>query len=466
MKGGARSTASALLDVATHPTATIDEIKSLFTHIAAIFSDFNNLGAGLRTHGKAIATIVVKYLPLAGVPGYTAAQAIEKLPIDKFIEVAASIIDFFTGKGDLMHMLTAMGELVGDIWNKLKEIIPQILAKVGHEVSQAIGNSTELTVLANAFGANYESPAVRQAREAYDKMKADRAVEDTARDAANTAKTAAYQTQVTADQAAAKKERQGRYVKAQEENAKTALTKLHYTPEEAGGYGTPQTDMNKIAPVTKKDKEYIEAFLAKTGDDIEKTGLEAPDGLTKKPVLDQAALDKLFQDAYETHTNNDKLWEMTIDPALKAKAYAGDKPSQQLILKYYNRIITPDANHGGSGQYSQAGMQYLATKGVRMAKEELMTDEIRQRMQNDRHAIDEGEQLSLDETKWLKDQEGGYDPRDTAAGKYVFVPGQGGRKPVRQAVVGTGHPFYHMAVRGGKRPRTELLDPRFFEGSM
>ena len=486
LKGGARSTASALLDVATNPKASLEELKSLFTHLASIFSDMGNLGAGIRTHGKEIVRIVIKYLPLAGAPGFAAATAIERMPINKLIEVAASIVDFFTGKGDILTMLKAMGEVIGDIWNQLKDIIPKILEKVGAAVSSAIGSSNELTVLANAFGANYESPAVREAREEYEKEKARSAAAGAEKDRQNLIRQAAQDKEKAEYEAKVKKEAEEREA-ANKTQVRTdsqkqfkdglayhidyALKELGYTPEEAAGYasGVPQTDMAKIAPVTKKDVEYIKAMEAKAADDYTKRGFLPPDGYVQGTVLSDEAMQKLKAEAIQTHTNKDTLWGMANDSQLKAKAYTGDKAAQQLILRYYNAII------------SQNGLQYLAGKGVRMAKEELMTAEDKERLARNKSLIADGESISLSETAWTKAQGGGYDPRDTATQIYKFVEGQGDTyepRPGGGAMTGGGYgvvgrgsvrprdPFryvHHFAAMNGKRARTEMLDPNFFE---
>jgi hypothetical protein len=428
LRGGARSTASAILDVATNPKATIEEFKGIFGHIAALFSDIHNLGGNLRIHGKAIYQFVVKYLPLAGTPGYAAATFLERVPIDKIIEVAASILDFFSGKGDLMHMLDAMASMVGDIFNQLKDLIPQIIAKVGHEISDAIGSNTTAATLANMFGANYESPAVRQAREAWEREKARADAANAEKDRQNTVRQAAQDNEKATAEAGAKAKTDAQFTKAQEDNKKAALQRLQFTPAEIAGYGSPQIDMSKIAPVTLKDKQYIDAFLAKAADELEKTGIPPPAGTPKVAPLDQAALDKLLEDALATHKNNDALWAMADDAQLKAAAYGGDKASQQKILKYYNVILNPDG-----GQPTAVGLQYLADKGVRMAKEELN----------------------------LPDQEG-YDPRDTATKKYTFSTG--GSKPLRGGNKHLALAFMEArAKRSGKRSHTETLDPFFFE---
>ena len=483
LKGGARSTAAALLDVASHPTASIDELKGLFGHVAAIFSDINNLGGNLRLHGKAIYLLLIKYLPLAGAPGYTAATVLERVPVDKYIEVAASILDFFTGKGDLMHMLNAMADLVGNLFNQLKDLVPQILAKVGHEVSEAIGSSNAAASIANLFGANYEFPAVRQAREAATAEYAKEAAANEAKDKAAAERQTAIDTEKTAAEDTAKSAKEAQYVKSQKENLAQALTRLQFTPGEVEGYGTPQTDINKIAAVTQKDKQFIDAFLAKTGADLEKSGYPAPSGTPKAVVLDQPALDKLQGDAVTSHKNNDELWAMTQDPQLKAKAYAGDKAAQQLILKYYNKIMSPEG-----GNPTETGMQYLAGKGVRMAKEQMMSQETFNRVSADRKVLADGDELDEAEAAWLKEQESGYDPRDTAAGQYHFDASNpsGGSKPCGRGkphtailAPGTIHPFYsehygrhpftimkQRAAREGRVARLDTLDPHFFEGNM
>ena len=165
---------------------------------------------------------------------------------------------------------------------------------MGAAVSSAIGSSNELTVLANAFGANYESPAVREAREEYEKEKARSAAAGAEKDRQNLIRQAAQDKEKAEYEAKVKKEAEEREA-ANKTQVRTdsqkqfkdglayhidyALKELGYTPEEAAGYasGVPQTDMAKIAPVTKKDVEYIKAMEV----EVEKFLSEVEDTLTK-----------------------------------------------------------------------------------------------------------------------------------------------------------------------------------------
>jgi len=480
LRGGARSTLAALADVATNPKGAIEELKGLFTHAAALFSDMKNIGGNLRVHGKAIFVLVIKYLPLAGAPGYTAATVLERMPIDKYIEVAASILDFFTGKGDLMHMLTSMADLVGDIFNQLKDLIPQIIAKVGHEVSEAIGSSNTAAGLANLFGANYELPAVRQAREA-------QAVENAKYQAdqeATKVKNAAKQAQYDKDQAAFlekdKKDNAAKFVEFQKKNYKdTLIDTLKYEPEDVAHYDPPES-----MPLTAAEKAFMTAKLASYADGLEKNGYHAPEGTPKGVVLDETALEKLRADAVASSKTMDAVWAKANDPALKAKALAGDKPSQDLILMYYGRIQQPSDKPyvagyiNGDGQMSQAGVQFLAGKNVRAAKEYMLSDADYNRLQRDKADIAQGSTLPPAEATWYNATTSGYDPRDTPTQKFdVNTAGgnvSGGSKPRITAskthhAANAHHAFHHLKVRAermGRRVHLDTLDPFFFEGTV
>lgn len=524
LRGGARTTAAALLDVARNPTASLDELKSLFTHVASIFSDMGNLGAGLRTHGKEITRIVIKYLPIAGAPGFAAATAIEKLPIDKLIEVAASIVDFFTGKGDILTMLKAMGEVIGDIWNQLKDIIPKILekvgaavqevvAKIGHEGAKAIGSSNELSAVANIFGANYESPAVREAREEYEREKARSAAAGAEKDRQNLIRQAA-QDKEKADYLAQQIAKEGEAAKGAKTLKAATLPRLlnqavqddlfpsiGFTPSEAAGYvsGVPQLTYDKIAPVTKKDLELIKAYKARKVAEFVKQGTADADAITTfGPAPTEQAYTKLVEDARKSRVDKDALWEMANDSQLKAKAYSGDQAAQNLILKYYSFILNPDVNRGGDpgepriqggppiGTYTQTGLSYLANKGVRMAKEATtpLSPEDKERLARNKATIADGDPLSLEETAWTKKTEGGgggYDPRDTANQTYRYDINAGDTYDARPAGAANAPPaaasqtgltgggrnspdnIEETVTRTNKRVRSSALDPFFFD---
>jgi len=126
MKGGARTTVEAIGGLVLHPKDSLQDFKDFFTELGKIYNN-GDVGNGLRTHGIAATTLAIKYLPLAGVPGVAAATALEKLEINKWIKILASLIDFVAGKGNLMDFLNALKELVGDIFNLLKDIITDVI---------------------------------------------------------------------------------------------------------------------------------------------------------------------------------------------------------------------------------------------------------------------------------------------------------------------------------------------------
>jgi hypothetical protein len=127
LHGGARSTAEAVRGLLMNPKDSIEDFKNFFTELGNIYNN-GDVGQGLRTHGIAATTLAIKYLPLAGVPGVAAATALEKLQVNKWINILASLIDFVAGKGNLMTFLNALKDLVGDIFNLLKDIITDVIA--------------------------------------------------------------------------------------------------------------------------------------------------------------------------------------------------------------------------------------------------------------------------------------------------------------------------------------------------
>ena len=129
LKGGARSTAAAVTGVLLHPMDSLEELKSFFTDLAGIWNG-GNVAEGLRTKGKKAFETVIKYLPLAGAPGYAAATALEKLPINNIIELLATLIDLISGKVDLKHFFEVLKLFIGDIWELIKTLATQVLPKV------------------------------------------------------------------------------------------------------------------------------------------------------------------------------------------------------------------------------------------------------------------------------------------------------------------------------------------------
>jgi hypothetical protein len=164
MHGGARTTASALLDVAMHPSDALSEIKRFFELLAGIWNG-GDVATGLRTSAKPAFQLMIKYLPLAGAPGYAAASSIEKLKIDDIIELLATLIDLCTGKADLKKLFDTMKVFVGNIWE-----LVQTLAK---DVAPALANAAWQGAL-SVGGTIQEalSPEIRARNEAYRKSEA------------------------------------------------------------------------------------------------------------------------------------------------------------------------------------------------------------------------------------------------------------------------------------------------------
>ena len=163
-RGGARTTASALIDVATHPANTVNDFKTFFGLLAGIWNG-GDVAAGLRTSAKPAVQLMIKYLPLAGAPGYAAATSIERLKIDDIIELLATLIDLCTGKADLKKLFDTMKVFVGNIWE-----LVQTLAK---DVAPALANAAWQGAL-SVGGTIQEalSPEIKAQNEAYRKSEA------------------------------------------------------------------------------------------------------------------------------------------------------------------------------------------------------------------------------------------------------------------------------------------------------
>jgi hypothetical protein len=162
MKGGARSTVEAFGGLLMHPVDSLDDFKKLFTELTKIWNN-GNIGDGLRQHGVPVANLVIKYLPLGGIPGVAAATALEKLQLVKWINIFASLIDFLNGKGNIMNFLNALKELVGDIFNLLKDVVLDVVSHP-EKITQAFNSvvNTVGTSIVEAF-----DPNVRAQNEAY-----------------------------------------------------------------------------------------------------------------------------------------------------------------------------------------------------------------------------------------------------------------------------------------------------------
>ena len=169
MKGGARTTVEAFGGLLMHPVDSLDDFKKLFTELTKIWNN-GNIGDGLRQHGVPATNLVIKYLPLGGIPGVAAAIALEKVQIVKWINIFASLIDFVGGKGNVMNFLNALKELVGDIFNLLKDVVldvvnhPEKITEAFNSVVNTVGTSIVEAFDPNAR-AQGEAFRLNQARE-------------------------------------------------------------------------------------------------------------------------------------------------------------------------------------------------------------------------------------------------------------------------------------------------------------
>ena len=167
LKGGARTTAEAVAGLVLHPKDSLADFKKFFEELGKIWNN-GDIGQGLRQHGVAATDLAIKYLPLGGVPGAAAAKALETLQVRKWINLLASLIDFVGGKGNIMNFLNALKELVGDIFNILKDTLVHSFAPNG-----------ALMTAANALTSAFD-PGFAAQREAYEKNEAAIANETTA----------------------------------------------------------------------------------------------------------------------------------------------------------------------------------------------------------------------------------------------------------------------------------------------
>lgn len=189
MRGGARSTAEAVTGLVLHPVDSMNDFKKLFTDFAGIYNN-GDIGAGLRSKGKSVVSLVIKYLPIAGVPGVAAATSLEKLKVDKWIEVFATLIDFLTGRKNLLAFLNSLKELVSDIFNMLKELLgeffkPENLTSVARGVEGALTTMGEdiIGVFDPNVASQVASNRAEQANLAQDKAAADAIINAVVEDA-------------------------------------------------------------------------------------------------------------------------------------------------------------------------------------------------------------------------------------------------------------------------------------------
>ena len=150
---------------------SLEELKSFFTDLAGIWNG-GNVAEGLRTKGKKAFETVIKYLPLAGAPGYAAATALEKLPINNIIELLATLIDLISGKVDLKHFLEVLKLFIGDIWELIKTLATEVLPQVWNGLIENVGNP-----IVDAF-----SPESKAQRELYNRQQESIRASSSARD--------------------------------------------------------------------------------------------------------------------------------------------------------------------------------------------------------------------------------------------------------------------------------------------
>jgi hypothetical protein len=394
MQGGARTTIEAGAAALLHPKDAIDELKSMFNHVGQIFSS-TDIGGNIRIHLLPAVQILIKYLPLGGAPGYAAAVALERLlpRAGKIIELIATIMDFFTGRKDFFQMLSAFKDMVEDLWHQFMDIVPKVAGMVGHAVSEAIGSNDTTATLSNMLlGTNYESPAVKKLREDYEEVKRKAAVDNAARDAENTRKTAEYAEKVIKDAAEAKIKDAEDKKRSLEEDTKKAkeyaikeiLRNLGYTAEQVDAYGTAQTDPAKIAPLTLQDQQLIKNINDNIG----------------KPDY-QKKYDELFPKAMASHTNLNDLWAAANEPALKQQALGATGATKDAAKAKIEKLIA-------AIKVLPGGMKFLADHGDARAKQvvqmEQRTPEIQSRIDAIKDIVRQGGQLEDEDKQFMADQ--------------------------------------------------------------
>lgn len=130
-----------------HPKDSLEDFKKFFTELAQIWNN-GDVGEGLRKHGVNASKLLIKYLPLGGAPGFAAAKALETLQVTKWINILASLIDFVTGKGNIMNFFNALKELVGDIFKIIGDAIASLIQnpqQITNALNSAVGAVREVT---------------------------------------------------------------------------------------------------------------------------------------------------------------------------------------------------------------------------------------------------------------------------------------------------------------------------------
>jgi hypothetical protein len=164
LTGGARTTAEAVAGLVMHPKDSLQDFKDFFGELGKIWNN-GNVGDGLRQHGVAASNLLIKYLPLGGAPGYAAATALEKLQVTKWINLLATLIDFVSGKGNIMDFLNAFKDLVGDIFKIIGDAIaslvtnPEQITNAINTVANVVGQATTAlgTEIVDVFQPGYKA---------------------------------------------------------------------------------------------------------------------------------------------------------------------------------------------------------------------------------------------------------------------------------------------------------------------
>jgi hypothetical protein len=136
LHGGARGTAQAVVESLSNPSAALNELKGFFQDITGIWNN-GDVATGLRTKGKRAFETLVKFLPVAGAPGYAAAVALEALQVDKVIELLATLVDLITGKASFIQFFNVMKDFIGDIFKRIGDFVLSALPQVGAALSGA-----------------------------------------------------------------------------------------------------------------------------------------------------------------------------------------------------------------------------------------------------------------------------------------------------------------------------------------
>ena len=141
MSGGAGTTAGTALSVATNPTQTVEEFKGFMRNVAGVWNN-GDVANGLRMKTKPIADFLIKYLPLGGPAGITAAVALERLHIEKWTNVIASLIDFVSGKGNIGDFFNSLKDLVENLFESLKTFFQDVFVnKIATPIATGLVNA-------------------------------------------------------------------------------------------------------------------------------------------------------------------------------------------------------------------------------------------------------------------------------------------------------------------------------------